>query len=230
MPCVCQGVCACMHTCVCVRQTLLSVSTSQQTKQQCQPGDSTAGWRLGPGMALRPIPFTCSCRGNPFPLCSSSLGSLQSGMPRGRWAAALSPPASVASSLLQELGQILLSCPCAPSQQSDAGMSRREGRRGKQGVIRASRKGSDASSLQVLPQRLGSLSFHPSLVPACVSVTSGNFRWVCLCRGWPHPSLGPHCTPARAAVAAAGETLTTSQAAKEGPLGSEAPGLLQQPR
>lgn len=84
------------------------------------------------GTALHPVPFACSCWGNPFPLRSSSLGSLQNGVPRGCWAAAPSPPASVASSLFQELGQILLSCPCALSHWSDAGMSRRKGRQGKQ--------------------------------------------------------------------------------------------------
>lgn len=42
---VCAGACvhACTHVHVCAQRTLLSVLTSQQTKQQCQPGDSTAG-------------------------------------------------------------------------------------------------------------------------------------------------------------------------------------------
>lgn len=67
------------------------------------------------------------------------------------------------------------------------------------------------------------LGSSPSiLIPARASVTSGNFHWVYWCQGWPHPSPGPRCTPARVALAAAGETLTTLQAAKEGGLGSNA--------
>lgn len=44
-------VCMYARACVCVQRALLSVSTSQQTKQQCQPGDITAGWRLRLGTA-----------------------------------------------------------------------------------------------------------------------------------------------------------------------------------
>lgn len=67
------------------------------------------------------------------------------------------------------------------------------------------------------------LGSYPSIfLPACASVTSGNFHWVCWCQGWPHPSPAPRCTPVGVAIAAAGETLTTLQAAKEGGLGSGA--------
>lgn len=35
---------------------------------------------------------------------------------------------------------------------------------------------------------LGSSPSILSLEPACVSVTNGNFLWVCLCQVWPIPS------------------------------------------
>lgn len=48
-------------------------------------------------------------------------------------AAVPSPPASMASSLLRDLGWILLHFPCAPSQPSDVGMSFEGGGGGKVG-------------------------------------------------------------------------------------------------
>lgn len=115
MWCVCRGVCACIH--MCVWSKLCSPApTSQQTKQQCQPGNSTP--------ALHPIPFSCSCLGNLFSLHSSSLGSLQSSVP---------PPAPMASSLLQDSGQALLPlCPIAAERCGDGPQ------RGEQGAAQAS--------------------------------------------------------------------------------------------
>lgn len=110
---MCWGVCARMHACLCAARSALCFNFLAET----------AGWGLRLETAFCPVPFTCSCQRNPLPLHSSALGSLQSVVPR---AAAPSPPASVASSLLQELAWILLYCPRALSQQSNVGMSCRE--------------------------------------------------------------------------------------------------------
>lgn len=211
--------CACMHVCVCIAGSVLcfgfpadqAAVPARGQHRRLEAPLGTAQPSVVPGSPsprhLRLQPLGKSL----FPLLLLfGLSAKQ----RAPWALASS--ASMASSLLQELGWIPLSCPCAPSQRSDGGMPLREGSQGKQGVTRVGSRGSNAV-LWALPQRLGLLSFHPSLVPACTSVTSGNFHWVCLCRGWPHPSPGPRCTLAWAA-AAAGETLTTLQAAKESPL------------
>lgn len=147
--CQSQGVSASLH--VCVQWALLSVPTPQQTKQEApQAGDSPL-----PHPAV-PYPFT-------------PLWALQSGVSHGYRAAAPSPPGSMAFSMLQELGWILLSCRCAPRGVLQGGEAREAG------VTQLSSRGSNGSSLQALLQRLGSSPSILYIEPTCVSVTNGNF-------------------------------------------------------
>lgn len=66
-------------------------------------------------------------------------------------------------------------------------MSHREERQGKQGEAEGSAM---APRSRHSCRGLGSSPSILSLEPACVSVTNGNFLWVCLCWVWPIPSPG----------------------------------------
>lgn len=220
MRCVCQVVCACMHArvcvCVCVCSALCSLFRlpSRQSSSVSQ-GTAPQARGSGRGQPFTPSPLPAGAGEIPFPSAPPLWALCKTACPvgAGQQHHHLLPlwPPPFSRSWDRSCSPALVPCPTGAMQGCPAG---REGK--------GSRRGSDASSPQALPQRLSLLSFHPSLLPACASIPSGNFRWFCLCRGWSHPSPGPWCSPARVAVAAAGETLTTLQAAKEDLLGSGA--------
>lgn len=148
-----------------------SVPTPQQTKQEApQAGDS-------------PLPYPA------IPFSFTPLWALQSGVSHGCRATAPSPPApsppaSMAISILQELGWILLSCLCAPWDVSQGGEAREAG---------GNRVEQQGPQWLLTPGTLAEAwaPFIPSfLLNLFVSVTSGNFHWVCLCRVWPLLSPG----------------------------------------